>query len=322
MNRILSGDLWTTVSNLARKSKIMRAAIAYVSADKLIEFGKGDTLIVDASDEAIASGQTSATTLAKFHTAGAELYSLTNLHAKVLLLDRYAIVGSANLSARSEQTLVEAALLTDEPSPVTSTLQLIRQLQRRAILIDSAFIKRIKFIAVTQQNRAGSSERTGERRVRIRVGMPRTWFICLWDFTLKEWQKIEKHVEKGKLSAQKHLTSASSDIMPMRFTGTSRFRREAQRGDLIIWSWRKEADDSPVFVYRHSPLLSRQNRGVETLFFVERFADVEQQRITWKQFQQLKLQVGIKGRIGAYSDRELTSAHSDALHALWPKRGR
>src|SRR6266576_3458871 len=99
MQKIISNNLWGEIQRLALKSKTKRAAIAYVTTDKYLKFGKGDVLVVDASDAAIACGETSAAVLKQAYKRGAELYSSDRLHAKFILLDHVAVVGSANLSS-------------------------------------------------------------------------------------------------------------------------------------------------------------------------------------------------------------------------------
>ncbi len=81
MNQVISKDLWKHIARLASKSERRMGAIAYASSERAIRFGEGDILITDASKEAIACGQTSATLLRNAYKRGAELYSLRGLHA-------------------------------------------------------------------------------------------------------------------------------------------------------------------------------------------------------------------------------------------------
>ncbi len=63
MFTIKSDDLWLELERLASRTKSIKAAVAYVSDDSCISFGKGDTLVVDASDASIAAGRTSVNVL-------------------------------------------------------------------------------------------------------------------------------------------------------------------------------------------------------------------------------------------------------------------
>ena len=153
MNELLCDKLWPTIRRLAKRSASKWAAIAYVSSDALIKFGKGDLLITDASNHAIVMGQTSAQVLNRAYKRSAKLYSLPGLHSKVLLLDGTAVIGSANLSGSSATSLVEAAWVTDNPVAVGMASSLIRQLSQQAEEIDVRFLARILKIEVKRSGR-------------------------------------------------------------------------------------------------------------------------------------------------------------------------
>jgi hypothetical protein len=97
MQRVLSKDLWTEISERARVSKTRKAAIAYVTSD-LVGFREGDTLVVNASAHAIKNAETHAPLLQRLHKKGVQLYDCPDLHAKTLLLDGVAIISSGNMS--------------------------------------------------------------------------------------------------------------------------------------------------------------------------------------------------------------------------------
>ena len=59
MSELVSAELWRRLRELAKNAKRKHAAIAYVTDDRYVIFGKGDVLVTDASDGAIKSGQTS-----------------------------------------------------------------------------------------------------------------------------------------------------------------------------------------------------------------------------------------------------------------------
>lgn len=119
MNELLSSGLWPRIRKLAKIAKRKSAAVAYVTDDRYLKFGEGDVLVTDASDEAIKSGQTSASLLESALRRKATIASISGLHSKVYVFDRCAVIGSANLSRESERR-TEAALLTDQPTVVSS----------------------------------------------------------------------------------------------------------------------------------------------------------------------------------------------------------
>jgi hypothetical protein len=153
MSRLLSDTLWAEVGALSGAGQPKMAAIAYVSSDAPVAFGSGDTLITDATDEAIRAGQTRATILDHALRRGAALYSYQNLHAKVMVLGGTAVIGSCNLSAHSVSTLTEAAWVTADSTAVTAARDFIAGLIPRSEPIDRAFIDRILQIPVRPRSR-------------------------------------------------------------------------------------------------------------------------------------------------------------------------
>src|SRR5690349_14371375 len=110
MLRVHASGLWKVIAKLSAKVKSGRlAAVAYFTSEGNVEFNKDDVLIVDASDNTIAAGGTSAKLLKSLLQRGVRLYSVPGLHAKVYLFDQTAVIGSANLSKHST-TLIEAAV--------------------------------------------------------------------------------------------------------------------------------------------------------------------------------------------------------------------
>ena len=65
MIRFLADNLWDEIGRLARKRSKKFAAVAYVTSEVKVRFLRSDTLIVNASDNAIRTGQTSAHLLEK-----------------------------------------------------------------------------------------------------------------------------------------------------------------------------------------------------------------------------------------------------------------
>jgi hypothetical protein len=71
------------------------------------------------SDAALVGGSTHPDALDHWMTAGAAVWSLQDLHAKVVLLDetdggQLVLIGSANVSDRSNDDLLEAVVATNE----------------------------------------------------------------------------------------------------------------------------------------------------------------------------------------------------------------
>jgi hypothetical protein len=312
MNELLSTELWPRLKSLAKHAKKKHAAIGYVTDDKKVRFGKNDVLITDASDEAIKSGQTSAVVLKEAFERKALIYSVSGLHAKVYVFDKYAAIGSANLSLHSEQ-LIEAALLTDHPTAVSTARLFIEHLKFGAELVDESFIQRICKIRVSP--RIKSHFKTRSKLSKDRVS--RSWLVGLKPTA--ESPEEQSYVEEGVAKAEKQVSKQESSVSWIRFRGDSKFRREAQAGDVVVCIWTKDGKATPTCVYHHAPILFRQDDTDTdvTRFYVEEFPDSEQTTLTWKKFQSLFTQIGGAVKPSQWSTREIPANISDALHDLW-----
>jgi hypothetical protein len=312
MHRLLSQRLWPTLRRLSTQSGVKMAAVSYVKSEKYVKFCDGDDLIVDASDSAIAQGQTDALVLERAFERGASLYSYPGLHSKLMVLNGHAVVGSANLSASSVTSLVEVALVTDQPSIVGMAISFISSLKEDSDLIDGEFIERIKTIEVTP--RIGGSVARKPRP--IEAFEARTWMVGVHAMG-RHFAAEEPDIIKGQEIAEQVLTAPSSEVSWLRSVGTTRFRSEARPGDNVITIWRDVNEQTPSKVYRHSLILHRQEEPRCTRFYVEKPSDHEDTALDWEKFQELAQRVGVRGRIGPSSDRPLKDAHAEALFSLW-----
>lgn len=283
--------------------------------DEFIKFGNGDSLVTDASDVSIKAGQTCAKLLKRAFDRGATIHSIEGLHAKLYIFDRLAVIGSANLSKGSE-SLVEASILTDQPSAVSSVRLLIASLQCHGELIDDAFIKRISKLKVDKSRR----QATGARRKIPNPKEPRTWLIGLQPTEEKEAER--KAVEKGQAEAESRINDEKSSVSWIRLSRQSKMRKEAKEGDLIVSIWSENPKRNPTSVYSHAPILNRidDKKTGSTILYVEDYPDAEKNSITWKQFQKLYKQIGIGNKPAKFPVRELKRHHSDAMHELWIDR--
>jgi hypothetical protein len=203
MNELLSSGLWPRLRKLAKSAKKKHAAIAYVTDDTKIAFGKGDVLVTDASDVAIKSGQTSAAVLQAAWKRKAQIVSITGLHAKVYVFDKYPVIGSANLSKESEKR-TEAALLTDQPTVVSAARLLIDSLKKEGDAVDEEFIERMCKLPVTMRPNPIPGQKVKAKADPV----PRSWLVGLRPVEEKEEEK--DFVEEGMEEAEKHISQEDS----------------------------------------------------------------------------------------------------------------
>jgi phospholipase D-like protein len=279
MLRVLSFDLWPTISRLSATADRKHAAVAYVMSDEHVRFGKGDVLVTDASDEAVKASQTSAKVLRAAYERGAHLYSLSGLHAKIVCLGRFAVVGSANLSVSSVESLVEAAVVTDHPGLLAEARATLTQIQEAATRIDESFLDRITAIPVTSVPFSKPA-----RPILSQNRASRTWVVGVHPLDEDRYESEVEFVEEGERMAESNLEHDNSAVSWIRFTGTSKFRREAQRGDTVLQIWRRKPKAKTANVYFPAPIIHRQDEPTCTRFYVEAFSDEDERAISWKEF--------------------------------------
>lgn len=131
MARLVCGeDLWEEIRTLARQSRSLLAAVAFVgrNPDKLFRWPRGASLIADLSEARVREGTSSARGALKLVRRVVSVYSYPDLHAKVLVFDRRAVVGSMNLSGESQDRLEEAAVVLSGHEEVASVQRYVRSL--------------------------------------------------------------------------------------------------------------------------------------------------------------------------------------------------
>jgi len=247
MLRIVSAGLWQEIGKLARQNRRRLGAVAYVTLDKFVKFGKRDTLVCDASDQAIKSGQTSVAVLRSAFRRKACLYSSPGLHAKVLIVGRTVVIGSANLSDASFRQLDEAALITDDSRALATGRLLIDALARQADRIDEDFLRRASKLEVRPPRRG-----SGHRRP-IRLAGPRAWLVSVVPLAEGEYSDEDELVEAERPTAERSTKYSNSSSGYVRFGDNSLFRKEAKKGDLVIAVWISTQKSNRATVFAPEP---------------------------------------------------------------------
>ncbi|UQA61352.1 hypothetical protein [Polyangium aurulentum] len=312
MLRVVSDTLWSEIARFAKAARKKYAAVAYVTSDAHVQFGAGDVLVVDASDAAIQGGQTSVPVLRAALKRGAALYSLPGLHAKVFAFGRTVVIGSGNLSASSAESLIEAAIITDQPSAVAGVRTLIEQLTEQATPVDSTFIARAAKLEVARQTPSPT-----RRRPRIQLVEHRTWLVSIVPLELSRYVEEQELAEEGIAEAAAEVENPDSDVSWVRMTGNSRFRKEARPGDSVIQVWRKTWQLKRARVHPAAPILRRQEEPTCTRFYIESFADAESRALAWGAFEQRWRAATSMAAPGVRSVRLVPEDVAERLDALW-----
>jgi hypothetical protein len=306
MKALLSDDLWQELSKHSPGHRRLCTAVAHVTKAHL-EFREGDLLVCDASDHAIKAGLTSAAVLRTFVDRGAQVYSYQGLHAKVVVIDDKALIGSANFSANACLATCEAALLTDDPQVTALVQAFVDKVKDEADEVNSDFLKRIESLPVTRGRAWGRT-----RKRKIAVGESRVWFISTGPLSDEELKTEEQFIQAGRKEAERHRTSPYSDVEPIRWAGKSRFRSQAKPGDLILQAY-IERRGKRIEVYGPAPIRHRQDEERWTRFYVEVLRPTV--CYPWKDVKSDFRSLGIRN-ITPHSTRELRGKALGILHLL------
>lgn len=308
MITVKSNDLWVELEKLAKKATCINAAVAYVSDDSCIAFGKGDLLVVDASDESIAGGRTSATLLDKAYQLGAKLYSCDTLHGKVIVFDDHAYIGSANVSINSRKSLDEIGVISDHPNIISGAIHFIDELVHQSTEIDKKFIELILKIDVNRDTSHNKKSR------KICIIKPRAWLVSLRNDATFPGDEDRVNEDNEKIETAEHENAAWFFMKK----GSS-FYNEAKLGDSIILIGReKNASKKPEYAYRHV-IIKYITVDTDAETKVYHYAHTDDYAIDWDLFLELADKVGVK-RLGSglNTARELPVKQSNALFELWP----
>lgn len=141
--RLIAGrKAWGELTPILKPSeRIITAAIAYIGspATQHLPLSAGSSIIVDASDRMVRAGSTDPRVLLAWVKSGVKVYSLANLHAKMILADSasadspsFLAVGSANASSASANRLYEAIMLTDNDETIEEARTALIEWKTRA----------------------------------------------------------------------------------------------------------------------------------------------------------------------------------------------
>jgi hypothetical protein len=286
----------------------MLAAIAYVTEGNMLNFHKGDTLICDASDQAIRTGETSAAVLRKLFKAGVSIYCRENLHAKVLVFGKNVLIGSCNLSNASATSLREAALLTSRSLVRSQVVAFIHMVKNESQVMDEQFVDRISKIKVEKRH----------SKLIARIDRPqpfgnRSWIISSTEIDPDRYKNENMWINEAEKDVKKYLSDPESKVSWVRFVGKSRFREVAQEGDTIIVM--SSVPDSRILsVSAPVSILKRQDQGKWTRFYYEE--PDESSDMTWTMFERKLKKIGITS-IKRTSTRELTKRNAALIDTIW-----
>lgn len=226
----VSSDIWSQLNQAARaECRRSVVAVAYfgAGASRLLPLEKGSRLVVDASERAVASGQTCPAELLKLVKRGVGVYSVPNLHAKVFVLAKTAYVGSTNVSSRSASQLVEAVLRTTEPSAVRAARKFVEDLCLHELTPE--VLKHLSKLYRPPLIPGGKSRQRSVPDSAQRPTLPR---LFLAQLHLMEWSDRDQALhDAGLVVARKRRKHPRTfELTSFRVTGRCRY----EPGDVVI----------------------------------------------------------------------------------------
>ncbi len=289
--RLVSDAIWNDIAALAKKAVVRRAAVAYVTDVESIPFQAGDTLITDASDSSISHGSTNAPTLARLVAAKVEVFSVRGLHAKVMRLDDTVVVGSGNLSRRSRDQLIEAAIISSDEKLVAQVDAFIDSLRDSGERLTKKSMTRLLAIPVIKRVMDGSI-----REKQVSVEGTSVWILGLPDIEVNANEEaVEKEIAEITVEEGPEM-----EVNQFYWPKSYAFTKAAKKGDLVISIYRPDYDDlSPkrIKVYRpmwvKSIIPAGRKRHVGFVYAMPR--NIADKTVSWVRFIAMAERAGIHG---------------------------
>jgi hypothetical protein len=314
MTDFLDAQIWTRLGDCAARARRKRAAIAYVTADQPLAFGKGDVLVTNASDHSIASGSTAPKVLRELFERGVSLYNFPALHAKVVVLDSTVFVSSANLSRSSQDQLYEAGIETNTPKIRSQALAFIESIIAQSVPITKDFLDRIDRIPIVKRPSPDLPSRSTNQGRKAFAG--RIWLVGAHALKEPTDGKQRQMIDQGTRLAAALMTTPDSSPEYVRFGHNERISKLATIGDHLILIWRTSVTGHPKCVYKRARILGNQPYSEHKLIYYEHTPQAEEESLTWTQFQFLLTKVEIRN-VSKSSCRELTGEQSNRIDSWW-----
>jgi len=205
--KVIYDKLWAELTAQAKKAKKAFVAVAYIGigATAQLPLKRGSLLITDLSEKSVKSGLTNPNEVLKYVKKGIEVHSVENLHAKVFVFDRKAIVGSSNISLSSKSNLIEAAMYTSDSNAIKEAKEFVISLKG----------DRIGPKALSELIKIYVPPRGGARKIGKQITTkPRHSSIWLFPLELTDYdEETQKHYDNEKPKAIKKLNDKSQFIL-------------------------------------------------------------------------------------------------------------
>jgi hypothetical protein len=159
---------------------------------------------------------------------GVEIHSVTNLHAKVFVIDRSVFIGSTNVSQSSANTLVEAVVHGTEHELVRQSTRFVDSL--RGEHVTSEFARRMA--KIYRPPKITRETPTARRDSKVTPGHARTWVVQLSKLAWDDEDYLAE--EKGRPIARRRIRSPRRFEVESFCWTSAGFAKRARAGDLVV----------------------------------------------------------------------------------------
>jgi len=309
MEKFLTGDIWKEVNKLFKTGEKKFACIAYVTSDRL-ELSKGDTLICDASTFAIKFGETSAKALHTYFVKGVRLLSNSTLHSKLLLTDKFLVIGSANLSKSSAEKLTEASVITDNDILLSQAKAFCYNLTEESTTLTKKDIDNLLKIEVVKR----LFKPTKKSKTRQKKFGDRYWFISASALSEGTYNKIKDNVETTTAKIAQRKSIDEENISFLRWRAKTEFGDKAKEGDQIILKFNND-DKTRSYIYPPSTILERQVINGFVYFYHED-RNSAKKKVGWTKFKSFIKSIQLDKPITTRT-KFISKADIEKLKPLW-----
>lgn len=230
--QLLTDEVWSTITKLAKKAKRGDVAVAYLGtgAHQRLPLRRGSTLVIDAGEGRVKCGITDPSEIRYYIDRGVKVYHRGGLHAKVFVLDGTAVVGSTNVSQHSEYVLDEAAVLSDNRNVVAACRAFVGGLALERITL--AEVERLEAMYKPPRGGGGGGGRPGHKRTASKHSP--LWVVKTHDLTTLS-QEEQDLIDAGQAKAEEEIQDRKRYAVSwIRSTGHGRYPDQVRKGDQII----------------------------------------------------------------------------------------
>lgn len=246
---LVNEDIWQTLPDIIKPTRHVDAAIAYFGHDgaKLLPLKRGDRLVVDMSLATVKAGGTNPYEIEKLIARGVKVFTRRNLHAKIVVVDKTVLVGSANVSKNSRDNLDEAAVLTNDPITAQRAKEFLNRICTEPVFPEYlAECKRLY-----KPPRITGKQSTKGKSIR-RAAHAKLWLVNLVDYHSFPDAELELF-EKSEEKAHELINTVQYTLSTFHWSHKPKMANELETGDWVIQCIRHK--DKSISVYPPARLL-------------------------------------------------------------------